>query len=298
MKIFIDGDIYDESEAKISVLDHGFLYGDGVFTTIMANGTKLLFIDDHINRLFESAEIIKLKVPWSKNQVRHWAYETCLANIEYLKNSRVRINFSRGLGPDVPIDCYDQCIPSISIIVSKLSEHPDEINNLGASVLVVNLERVFPESKNFNFLPSIFSLREAREGGYYDAIFMDRDGFITEATTGNIFFIKNDVLYTTSSKVLKGVTRKYIIEAAKDSGIKIVEKMFKLSELFMADEVFISGTTKHIVPICKINQKVVGNGFPGYVTLKLKKLLMHKIEEYFESSSYLGEKLDRKVNNG
>ena len=163
---------------------------------------------------------------------------------------------------------------SINIIVSKYPEEKEELAvKKGLDVMTIKLERVFPESKNNNFLPSYFASTKAKENKKDDAIFQDRFGHVTEATTGNIFFFKDKVLFTTSSKILKGVTRKVIILYAKQKNIKVVEKMFNLGELLDADEVFMSGTTKLIVPVIKINDKKISSGKPGFLTLKLRKEL-------------------------
>ena len=272
--IFIDGKYYDEKDAKVSVLDHGYLYGNGCWTTLMTHNHKIFMLNDHIDRLFESARLIQLDTPWTKEQVIKWTIETYNKNKSNPGRKRIRISFSKGVGSDILVESGTNCKPSINIIVSKYPEEK-EISALGRglSVIVVHLERVFPESKNCNFLPSYFAVKEAKEKGKDDAFFENRSGFITESTTGNIFFFKDNILYTTSSLILKGVTRKVIIDFAKKNGIKIIEKMFKLGELLSADEVFISGTTKLIVPVTSINDKKIGDGKPGESTLTLRKQL-------------------------
>ena len=285
--IFIDGKFYPENEAKVSVLDHGYLYGNGCWTTLMTHNHKLFMLDDHIDRLYESAKIIQLDSPWKKENVKEWVIETYKKNMHIPGRKRIRVGFHRGVGPDILVDSGKFCEPSINIIVSKYPEEKEELAvKKGLDVMTIKLERVFPESKNNNFLPSYFASRKAKENKKDDAIFQDRFGHVTEATTGNIFFFKDKVLFTTSSKILKGVTRKVIILYAKQKNIKVVEKMFNLGELLDADEVFMSGTTKLIVPVIKINDKKISSGKPGFLTLKLRKelteYLFNKENEFTE----------------
>ena len=286
--IFIDGKYYNEKDAKVSVLDHGFLYGNGCWTTLMTNNEKIFMLKEHIDRLFESAKLIQLDVPWSKEQVSKWTIETYNKNKHNPGRKRIRVSFSKGVGPDVLVESGVHCKPSINIIVTKYPEKK-ELSALekGLSVIIVHLERIFPESKNCNFLPSYFAIKEANEKGKNDAFFENRSGFITESTTGNIFFFKEDVLYTTSSLILKGITRKVVIDFAKKNGIKVIEKMFKLGELLLADEIFVSGTTKLIVPVTSINDKKIGNGKPGNLTISLR----NKLSNYLFSSEEISDEI-------
>ncbi len=271
MKIFIDGQYYEEKEAKIPILDHGFLYGNGVFTTITTFNGIPLFLDDHVGRLFESAGIIGIPVRWSREDVKEWTKNTYNINRPEIGEARIRINISRGAGPDINIEGNEKCVPSLSIIVSPLPNHSAKSYNDGIEMVTVNLERVFPKAKNFNFLPSIIALKEAKSKGFYDALLVDRDGYVTEATTGNLFFFKNNTLYTTSSRILEGVTMRHIVTTARKSGIRVIKKMFSLGELITADEAFLSGTTKIILPVKSVNKKQIGRDGNHVLTNKLKE---------------------------
>ena len=287
--IFIDGIFYEEKDAKVSVLDHGYLYGNGCWTTLMTHDHKLFMLDEHIERLDESAKIIQLETKREKKTVRNWVIETYKKNVHIPGRKRIRVGFHRGVGPDIFVDSGMSCKPSINIIVSN---YPEEKENIavknGLDVMTINLERVFPESKNNNFLPSYFASFKAKEKNKDDALFRDRFGHVTEATTGNIFFFKDSSLFTTSSKILKGVTRKVIIHFAKKKGIRVIEKMFNLGELLDADEVFISGTTKLIVPVIKIDDKKISKSKPGSLTLNLREEL---IEYLFTKENEFTEKI-------
>jgi len=286
--IFIDGKFYPEHEAKVSVLDHSYLYGNGCWTTLMTYNHKLFMLDEHIERLYESAKIIQLEVHWKQKDIKAWVIETYRRNAHIPGRKRIRVGFHRGVGPDIFVDSGTSCKPSINIIVSKYPEEREKLDvKKGIEVMTIKLERVFPESKNNNFLPSYFAASKAKEKNKDDALFQDRFGHVTEATTGNIFFFKEGTLYTTSSKILKGVTRKLIIHFSKKNNIKVIEKMFNLGELLDADEVFISGTTKFIVPVIKINDRKISLGRPGFLTLKLRKelteYLFNKENEFTEN---------------
>ena len=287
--IFLDGKFYQEKDAKVSVLDHGYLYGNGCWTTLMTQNDKLFMLDEHIERLYESAKIIHLDSPWKKSEERQCRIETFRKNLHIQGRKRIRVGSHRGVGPDIFVESGKTCKPSINIIVSKYPEEKENFSvKKGLDVMTIELERIFPESKNNNFLPSYFASIKAKEKGKDDAFFQDRFGHVTEATTGNIFFFKDKSLFTTSSKILKGVTRKIIIHFAKNNNIKVVEKMFNLGELLDADEIFISGTTKFIVPVIKINEKKISTGKPGFLTLKLRKEL---IEFLFTKENEFTEKV-------
>ena len=294
--IFIDGKFYPEDQAKVSVLDHGYLYGNGCWTTLMSNNNKLFMIDEHIDRLYESAEIIHLETPWKKKQIKEWIFETYKKNLHIRGRKRIRVGIHRGVGPDVMVDNGKLCKPSINIIVSKYPEEKEmQAVKSGLEVMTVSIERVFPESKNCNFLPSYFALIKAKENNKDDALFQDKDGYVTEATTGNIFYFKEGNLFTTSSNILKGVTRDVIIQFAKMKNIKVFEKMFKLGELLLADEVFISGTTKLILPVINVNNKNISDGQPGKKTIKLREELAEFL--FFKENKFAETILTSKENN-
>ena len=294
--IFIDGKFYPEDQAKVSVLDHGYLYGNGCWTTLMSNNNKLFMIDEHIERLYESAEIIHLETPWKKKQIKEWIFETYKKNLHIRGRKRIRVGIHRGVGPDVMVDNGKLCKPSINIIVSKYPEEKEmQAVKSGLEVITVSIERVFPESKNCNFLPSYFALIKAKENNKDDALFQDKDGYVTEATTGNIFYFKEGNLFTTSSNILKGVTRDVIIQFAKMKNIKVFEKMFKLGELLLADEAFISGTTKLILPVINVNNKSISDGQPGKKTIKLREELAEFL--FFKENKFAETILTSKENN-
>ena len=280
MIIFLDGKFLPKEDAKISVLDHGFLYGDGVFTTFRTYDGKIFRLAEHIDRFFESAEIIELKIPWSKKEIAEWAKETYERNKNEFFDARIRISISRGVGSDIPVDYVDSCTPSINIIVSKLPRYDKSAYQKGISLMTYEIDRILPKSKNFSFIASVISTKKAKRSGYWDALMIDGNGYITESSTGNVFFVKNNVLVTPARGVLEGITRKCILEIAQESGIKHYEEMFRLDKILDADEVFITGTTKEILPVVEINKIKIASGKPGRITVELTKKFKEKIKNF------------------
>jgi branched-chain amino acid aminotransferase len=270
--IFLDQKFYKEEDAKVSVLDHGYLYGNGCWTTLMTSDDKLFFVDDHMDRLVESANVIGLDVPWTKEQIKEWTYETFDKNKFIPGRKRIRIGLYKGVGSSVTVGTKD-CEPSINIIVSPypVTEEENAVEK-GLRTITIPADRPYSKSKNCNYLPSYVAVTKAKQQGKDDAIFINYNGDVTESTTGNLFYIKDNVIYTAEYDILYGITRKIILEYLNDTiGYDpVVEKMYKLNELLDADEVFISGTTKLIIPVVQINDKIIGDGKPGKETLLLR----------------------------
>ncbi|AKJ32022.1 aminotransferase class IV [Caldimonas brevitalea] len=277
MQVFIDGAFYGEDDAKVSIFDHGFLYGNGVFTTLMAIDDMLCFVDDHLDRLFESARLVRIPIPWSRDQVRHWLYQTHERNLELAGRKRIRLNISRGVGPEITLEHGRYCRPVLSIIVSRYPQLAPEVAARGMSVCCIEAERVLPKAKSFNFLPSVLAYEEARERGYDDALFVDRHGEVTEATSGNVFCFLSGRLRTPARMMLEGVTRKHVLGLARASGLPVVEAALSRTELERADEMFVTGTTKPVVPVTRLDGRPVGRGRPGACTLALHDLLTREM---------------------
>lgn len=277
MQVFIDGRFYAPQDAKVSVFDHGFLYGNGVFTTLLATERGPLFIDDHLDRLCESARLVRIPVPWSRQQLRRWVIDTHEHNCHPPGRRRLRINISRGVGPDVPIDHARQCRPSLSIIASRCPEVSEQVARDGLRVCSIACERVLPRAKSFNFLPSVLALEEAHERGYDDALLVDRHGHVTEATTGNVFHFDQGVLHTPALGMLEGITRKHLIRIARELGLQVEEGCYGVAALQRADEVFLTGTTKLILPVTRIDGRAIAGGRFGECTLALKEAMAERL---------------------
>ncbi len=274
MKIYIDGKFYGKDDAKISVFDHGLLYGDGVFEGIRAYNRLVFKLKEHIVRLYESAHSIMLKVPLTKEQMIKAVVDTLKAN--KLENAYIRLIVTRGVG-DLGLDprkCYDNS--SVIIIADKIALYPEKYYTQGMSIITVptvrNMpEMVNPQIKSLNYLNNILAKIEAVNCGYDEAIMMDSLGYVAECTGDNIFIVKNNELYTPPQCMgtLRGITRDSVLEIASKAGIPVHEHVLTRHEVYIADESFITGTAAEIVPIVKVDGRVIGSGKPGKVTGKL-----------------------------
>ncbi len=273
MKIYLNGRIVPKEKALVSVFDHGFLYGDGIYETLMVYNGKIFKIDEHIKRFFQSARMTGFKMPMTKSQIAAALYKTLMAN--NLKEAYIRIQITRGYG-DIGLDPALCPKPTVVIIPKEFHGHPKEYYQKGVHVAVVNIRRNHPMALNprikaTNFLNNILAKMESLKKNAYEAIMLTIDGYVAEGTICNIFFVKNKTLITppTNIGILEGVTRTLIIKLAKEKGIKVIEKAFKKEMLYKADECFLSSTTMEIMPVTKIDNKKIGNGIPGEMTKKL-----------------------------
>ena len=276
MKIYINGKYYDKANAKVSVFDHGFLYGDGVFEGIRSYNRRVFKLKEHIDRLFESAQSIMLKVPLSKEQMTKAVLETIKAN--KLDNSYIRLIVSRGEG-DLGLDprkCYKGA--SVIIIADKIALYPDKLYHEGLSIVTVPTVRNLPEAlnpqiKSLNYLNNILAKIEATNVGSDEAIMLDSLGYVAECTGDNIFVVKNGHLYTPPQCMgtLRGITRDSILEIARKNKISAHEHVITRHEVYISDECFLTGTAAEIIPVVKVDGRVIGTGKPGKLTFSLMK---------------------------
>ncbi|HTX21445.1 MAG TPA: branched-chain-amino-acid transaminase [Candidatus Aquilonibacter sp.] len=273
MKIFIDGKFCSERDAKISVFDHGLLYGDGVFEGIRAYHGRVFKLKEHIDRLFYSAKAILLEIPMSHAALIKATLETCRAN--KLRDGYIRLVVTRGVGTLGlnPKRCKD---PSVIIIADKIQLYPPEFYERGLDIVTVptmrNLHSALnPAIKSLNYLNNILAKIEANNAGVEEAVMLNGEGFVAECTGDNLFIVKNGSLFTPplSAGALYGITRQTVIELAEQSGLKVSEPNLTRYDLFNADECFLTGTGAEIVPVVKIDGRVIGGGKPGKITRKL-----------------------------
>lgn len=274
MKIYIDGKFYDKENAKISVFDHGLLYGDGVFEGIRAYSRLVFKLKEHIVRLYESAHSIMLKIPLTQERMMKAVVDTLKAN--KLENAYIRLIVTRGVG-DLGLDprkCHDNS--SVIIIADKIALYPEKYYTQGMEIITVptvrNMpEMVNPQIKSLNYLNNILAKIEAVNCGYDEAIMMDSLGYVAECTGDNLFIVKNNELYTPPQCMgtLRGITRDSVLEIASKAGILVHEHVITRHEVYIADESFITGTAAEIVPIVKVDGRVIGTGKPGKITGKL-----------------------------
>jgi branched-chain amino acid aminotransferase len=286
MKVYIDGKFYNERDAKVSVFDHGLLYGDGIFEGIRAYNGRVFRLKEHIDRLFYSAKAILLTIPMSAEKISAAVVESCRQN--KIRDGYIRLVVTRGVGTLGlnPNRCKN---PSVIVIADKIQVYPPALYARGMAIVTVptvrNLHSALnPAIKSLNYLNNILAKIEANNAGVEEAVMLNAEGFVSECTADNIFIIKDNKLSTPplSAGALYGITRRVVMELAEESGISVSEPNLTRYDLFNADECFLTGTGAEIVPIVKIDGRVIGTGKPGPVTKKL-------VAEYHSLTKASGE---------
>jgi len=273
MIIYIDGKFYPEEEAKISVFDHGLLYGDGVFEGIRAYEGRVFKLEEHLRRLEDSAKAILLKIPVDRDEMRTAVLETCKRN--KMKSGYLRLVVTRGKG-------YlglspDRCKkPTIIIIASDLELYPEKYYREGLRVVTVPTWRnspaaLDPSIKSLNYLNNILAKIEGQQAGAQEVILLNPQGLVAECSGDNIFFIRDQVLVTPklSSGALNGITRNTVLEIAREAGWKTREDDVRRYDLFTAEEMFLTGTGAEVIPVVEVDGRVIGTGKPGKHTADL-----------------------------
>jgi len=272
MIIYLDGAFVPESEAKVSVFDHGLLYGDGVFEGIRAYDGRVFRLDEHIDRLYDSAKTIDLAVPITKEEFKEALLETLRRN--NLKDAYIRPVITRGKG-DLGLDPRKCPKATIFIIATDWGAMYGDLYEKGLTAITVSVRRnpaeaLPPNVKSLNYLNNILAKIEANYKGGDEAIFFDTHGFVAEGSGDNIFVIKDGVIYTPHTiNNLRGVTRKVALEVAVSFGITVEERNLGYFDLYTADEVFVTGTAAEVAPITKIDGRIISDGRPGPVTRQL-----------------------------
>jgi len=275
MKIYIDGKFLDERNAKVSVFDHGLLYGDGIFEGIRIYNGRVFKLKEHIDRLFYSAKAILLNIPLSHAELVQATVETCRKN--KLREGYIRLIVTRGVGTLGlnPRTCKK---PSVIIIADKIQLYPPAYYQRGLDIITVPTTRnlhsaLNPAIKSLNYLNNILAKIEANNGGCEEAVMLNAEGFVAECTGDNLFIVKNGALFTPplSAGALYGITRQTVIELAEAAGIKVSEPNLTRYDLFNADECFLTGTGAELIPVVKIDGRVIGTGKPGKLTRNLEE---------------------------
>lgn len=273
MKVYIDGRYYDEKAAKVSVFDHGLLYGDGVFEGIRAYNGRVFKLNEHIERLFCSAKAILLTVPMSHSDLCRAVVETCRRN--RVRDGYIRLLVTRGKGTLGlnPNKCKE---PSVIIIAGKIQLYPEEYYERGLEIVTVSTVRnlhsaLNPAIKSLNYLNNILAKIEANNAGCEEAIMLNAEGFVAECTGDNIFLVKNRHLLTPplSAGALYGITRNTVMDLARTAGLEVSEPNLTRYDVFNADECFLTGTGAELVPVVKVDGRTIGDGKPGPVTREL-----------------------------
>jgi branched-chain amino acid aminotransferase len=271
LKIYINGKFYDKKDAKISVFDHGLLYGDGVFEGIRSYDRLIFRLEGHIDRLYSSARAIMLKIPLTKQEMAQAVRKAVIKN--NLDNAYIRLIVTRGEG-DLGLDprkCKGKS--RVIIIADKIKLYPEQFYKQGLAIITARtrqnlVEALNPAIKSLNYLTNILAKIEATSKGHEEAIMLNTKGYVTECTGDNIFIVKNNIVYTPplSAGLLKGITREIVIGIAKARKIKLKQRLFKCNRVYSADECFLTGTAAELIPVIKVDGKKIGNGKPGRLT--------------------------------
>jgi branched-chain amino acid aminotransferase len=275
MKVYLNGKFVERAHAALSVFDHGVLYGDGVFEGIRSYHGLIFKLREHIDRLFESAHTIMLKIPLSKAEVIDVVKESLRVN--RLRDAYLRLVVTRGEG-DLGLDPRKCNSPTVFVIADRIELYPKKLYEQGLELVTVATQRNVPEAlnpqiKSLNYLNNILAKIEAINAGYEEAIMLSPSGYVTECTGENIFIVKGRRLLTSPPYigVLPGITRQTVMELGATLKLDVREELLTRHDLFNADEVFFTGTAAEIVPVVKIDGRVIGSGKPGPVTRKLQQ---------------------------
>jgi len=276
LKIYIDGNFYDQSEAKVSVFDHGLLYGDGVFEGIRFYHDRVFRLEEHIDRLWDSAKAIALEIPMSRSEVIAAALETIRHND--LHDGYIRLLITRGAGSLglSPDSCRR---PSVIIIAATITLYPEELYRKGLTMVTCATRRISPAAlspriKSMNYLNNILAKIEAQEAGAAEGLMLNEQGYVAECTGDNLFIVKGDQIWTPplNAGLLKGVTRDVVFELAEKAQLCIRERELTRYDVYTADECFLTGTAAEVIPAVQLDRRLIGNGQPGPVTLRLIEL--------------------------
>ena len=282
IQVYVNGQYFPKEEAKISVFDHGFLYGDGIFEGIRAYGGRVFRLKEHIDRLYDGVRGIMLDIPLTKEEMTEVVLETLRKN--KLQDAYIRLVVSRGTG-DLGLDPRKCQKPTVICITDKIVLYPEKLYNEGMEIITAATRRnrpegVNPQMKSLNYLNNIMAKLEANLAGVPEAMLLNTEDYVAECTGDNIFIVKDGVLITPPPFVgiLVGITRNAIMELAEKIGVKVEEKVFTRYEVFTADECFLSGTAAEAIPVVKVDGRTIADGKPGPVTKKITEAFKELIK--------------------
>ena len=273
LKIYIDGNFHDQAEAKISVFDHGLLYGDGVFEGIRFYNDRVFRLQEHVDRLWDSARAIAMDIPMSKSELVAATLETIRQND--LHDGYIRLIVTRGAGSLglSPDSCRR---PSIIIIAATIALYPEELYHKGLTMVTCSTRRtppaaLSPRVKSLNYLSNILGKLEAQNAGAGEGLMLNEQGYVAECTGDNIFIVKKGEISTPdlNSGLLAGVTRAVVFELAEKLSIRAEERELIRHDIYTADECFLTGTAAEVIPAVQLDRRLIGNGQPGPITLQL-----------------------------
>jgi branched-chain amino acid aminotransferase len=275
IQIYIDGKFFPKEKAMVSVFDHGLLYGDGVFEGIRAYNGLVFKLKEHVDRLWESAHTLMLTIPLTKAEMQSAIVATLKKN--KLRDAYIRVVVTRGVG-DLGLDPRKCPRATVFIITDKIKLYPESLYQKGLEIISVATLRSHPESvnpqiKSLNYLNNILAKIEAINSGYEEALMLNTHGHVSECTGENVFILKDGRLATPPTHVgaLRGITRQAVMELGAKMGLEVKEEIMTRHDIYNAEEVFLTGTAAEIVPIVKVDNRVIGSGKPGTTTGKLLK---------------------------
>jgi len=270
---YVDGRYVPKEEAVVSVFDHGFLYGDGVFEGIRAYHGRVFRLEEHLDRLYESAKTIMLEIPLPRAEMREAILETLRRN--GLRDAYIRPVISRGVG-DLGLDPRKCSRPTVVIIVDTIQLYPKEAYQRGLRTITATVRKVRPDMlnprvKSLNYLNNILARIEANQAGVEEAIMLTADGYVCECSADNIFIVRGGEVWTAPPflGILQGVTRDAVLGLARELGFPTVERVFTLHDIYTADECFLTGTGAEVGPVVEVDGRSIGDGRPGPITTRL-----------------------------
>src|SRR5215467_581676 len=272
-KIYIDGKFYPEADAKVSVFDHGLLYGDGIFEDIRFYNGRVFRLGEHLDRLWDSARSICLEIPMTKQSMTEALLETIRQN--HMRDGYIRLLVTRGIG-NLGLNPKQCKNPSVIIIAATIALYHEDFYRKGLSIVTVATRRSNPASlnpavKSLNYLNNVMARIEANLARADEALMLNDAGNVAECTADNVFIIKHGQIFTPpiTAGALQGITRSVVFDIAGEFGIKVIERDFTRHDIFVADECFLTGTAAEIVPVVKADGRIIGNGKPGPITTRI-----------------------------
>ncbi len=275
LMVYLNGELVPAEEAKVSVFDHGVLYGDGVFEGIRAYNGRVFRLQQHLERLYDSARAIMLSIPLTIEELTEAILETCRAN--ELTDAYIRLVVTRGPG-DLGLDPRKCPKPTVFIIADRIELYPEEYYEKGLEVITCVTRRNSPDAldpaiKSLNYLNNILAKLETVRAGVPEGIMLSSNGYVAECTGDNIFLVRDDHVITPPISVgnLRGITRQVVMELLAGMGIETQEELFRLLEVYNAKEIFLTGTAAEVAPVVKVDGRAIGGGAPGPLTRKLRE---------------------------
>ena len=284
MKIYMNGKMVPEKDAKVSVFDHGLLYGDGVFEGIRAYNNRVFMLDEHVERLYRSAQAIAMKIPMTKAQMAKAVAATCKAN--GLKDGYIRLVVTRGVG-SLGLNPFTCETPQVIIIAAGIQLYPKKLYDTGLAIITVGTmrnqtEAINPRIKSLNYLNNVLAKIEAINAGVLECIMLNPQGYVAEASGDNIFVVDGKTIRTPPPWCgsLEGITRQVVMELAPKHGYKVKEEVLTRYDLYNADEVFLTGSAAEIISVVNVDRRTVGSGKPGPITRDLG----HRFHEFAQNN--------------